>query len=139
MNTYDPVSLRFGGIEQFGPGGNAETLHVLRPLPRHQFRMVADAGCGTGRQTLAHAIKLGALVHAVYSYKPFLKDLVRRAIEAKRIRRLGKEKAAGWPSPQYEGSALFSPEGKTSLRNTLIKPFQSKAAAGSTSPVALWV
>ena len=61
------------------------------------------------------------------------------AIEAKRIRRLGREKAVGWPSPQYEGSALFSPQGKTSLRNTVIKPFQSKAVAGSTSPVALWV
>jgi hypothetical protein len=61
------------------------------------------------------------------------------AIEAKRIRRLRREKAIGWPSPQYEGSALFSPQGKTSLRNTVIKPFQSKAVAGSTSPVARWV
>jgi cyclopropane fatty-acyl-phospholipid synthase-like methyltransferase len=83
MNTYDPVGLLFSGMEKLGPGGNAHTLHVLRLLPKQQFRVVVDAGCGTGRQTLALAKELGALVHAVDSYEPFLNDLVRRASEAK--------------------------------------------------------
>jgi len=83
MNTYDPVSLLFGGMEKLGPGDNAHTLHVLRLLPKRQFRVVVDAGCGTGRQTLALAKELGTVVHAVDSYEPFLNDLVRRAGEAK--------------------------------------------------------
>jgi trans-aconitate methyltransferase len=83
MNTYDPIGLLFGGMEKLGPGGNAQTLHVLRLLPKRQFRVVVDAGCGTGRQTLALAKELGTLVHAVDSYEPFLNDLVRRAREAK--------------------------------------------------------
>lgn len=83
MNTYDPVGLLFGGMEKLGPGGNAHTLHVLRLLPKHEFGVVVDAGCGTGRQTLALAIELGTLVHAVDSSEPFLNDLVRRAQEAK--------------------------------------------------------
>jgi SAM-dependent methyltransferase len=83
MNTYDPVGLLFGGMEKLGPGGNAHTLHVLHLLPKQQFRVVVDAGCGTGRQTLALAKELGTVVHAVDSYEPFLNDLVRRAREAK--------------------------------------------------------
>jgi SAM-dependent methyltransferase len=83
MNTYDPVGLLFGGMEKLGPGDNTHTLHALRLLPRQQFRVIVDAGCGTGRQTLALAKELGALVHAVDSYEPFLNDLVRRAREAK--------------------------------------------------------
>ena len=83
MNTYDPVRLLCGGMEKLGPGGNAHTLHVLRLLPKPQFRAVVDAGCGTGRQTLALAKELGTVVHAVDSYEPFLNDLVRRAREAK--------------------------------------------------------
>ena len=83
MNTYDPVGLLFGGMEKLGPGGNAHTLHVLRLLPKREFRVVVDAGCGTGRQTMALAKELGTLVHAVDSYEPFLNDLVRRAREAK--------------------------------------------------------
>ena len=82
MNTYDPVALLFDGMEKLGPGGNAHTLHVLRLLPKQQFRVVVDAGCGTGRQTLALAKELGTVVHAVDSSEPFLKDLVRRAREA---------------------------------------------------------
>ena len=70
-------------MEKLGPGSNAQTLHVLRLLPKRQFRVVVDAGCGTGRQTLALARELGALVHAVDSYKPFLDDLMRRAREAR--------------------------------------------------------
>src|SRR5437868_4745169 len=83
MNTYDPVNLLFGGMEKLGPGDNAHTLHVLRLLPKRQFRVVVDAGCGTGRQTLALAKELGTVVHAVDSSEPFLSDLVRRAGEAK--------------------------------------------------------
>jgi SAM-dependent methyltransferase len=82
MNTYDPIALLFGGMEKLGPGGNAHTLHVLRLLPQRQFRVVVDAGCGTGRQTLALAKELGTRVQAVDSHGPFLKNLVRRAAEA---------------------------------------------------------
>jgi SAM-dependent methyltransferase len=70
-------------MEQLGPGGNAHTLHVLRLLPRRTVRVVVDAGCGTGRQTLALAKALGVVVHAVDSYQPFLNDLERRAREEK--------------------------------------------------------
>lgn len=83
MSEPDPISLLFGGMEKLGPGDNAHTLHVLRLLPKQQFRVVVDAGCGTGRQTLALAKEFGTLVHAVDSYEPFLNDLVRRAREAK--------------------------------------------------------
>jgi SAM-dependent methyltransferase len=83
MNTQDPISLLFDGMEKLGPGDNAHTLHVLRLLPKRQFRVVVDAGCGTGRQTLALAKELGTLVHAVDSHEPFLNDLVRRARKAK--------------------------------------------------------
>jgi SAM-dependent methyltransferase len=83
MNLSDPIGLLFGGMEKLGPGDNVHTLHVLRLLPKRQFRVVVDAGCGTGRQTLALANELGAVVHAVDSYGPFLNDLVRRAREAK--------------------------------------------------------
>src|SRR5436190_1107113 len=61
MDTCDPVGLLFGGMEQLGPGGNAHTLHVLRLLPKQQFRVVVDVGCGTGRQTLALARELSWL------------------------------------------------------------------------------
>jgi SAM-dependent methyltransferase len=83
LNTYDPVNLLFGGMEKLGPGDNAHTLHVLRLLPKQAFRTVVDAGCGTGRQTLALAKELGTLVHAVDSHEPFLNDLLRRARQAK--------------------------------------------------------
>ncbi|MGH7718502.1 MAG: class I SAM-dependent methyltransferase [Gemmatimonadaceae bacterium] len=82
MTESDPVDLLFGGLEKLGPGGNAHTVHVLRLLPTREFRVVVDAGCGTGRQTMALAKELGTLVHAVDSYEPFLNDLLRRAREA---------------------------------------------------------
>jgi SAM-dependent methyltransferase len=82
MNAYDPVNLLFGGMEKLGPGDNAHTRHVLRLLPKRQLRVVVDAGCGTGRQTIALAKEVGTLVHAVDSHEPFLNDLVRRAREA---------------------------------------------------------
>src|SRR5262245_42579984 len=82
MSTSDPIALLFGGMEKLGPGSNADTLHVLRLLPKRAFRVVVDAGCGAGRQTLALVKELGTPVHAVDSYEPFLSDLVRRAREA---------------------------------------------------------
>ncbi|HJZ96838.1 MAG TPA: hypothetical protein VKE70_10020, partial [Candidatus Solibacter sp.] len=72
MMAPDPIALLFGGLEKLGPGGNAHTRHVLRLLPKQQFRLVVDAGCGTGRQTLVLAEQLGVPVHAVDSYEPFL-------------------------------------------------------------------
>jgi SAM-dependent methyltransferase len=78
----DPINLLFGGMDQLGPGSNADTLHVLRLLPRREFGVVVDAGCGTGRQTIALAQELGTLVHAVDSHQPFLDDLARRARQA---------------------------------------------------------
>jgi trans-aconitate methyltransferase len=79
MNTYNPVDLLFGGMEKLGPGGNVHTLHVLRLLPKQQFHVIIDAGCGTGHQTMVLAKALGTLVHALDSYEPFLHDLMRRA------------------------------------------------------------
>ena len=82
-STYDSIGLLHGGMEKLGPGCNAHTLHVLRLLPKQEFGVVVDAGCGVGRQTIALAKELGTLVHAVDSHDPFLNDLVRRAREAK--------------------------------------------------------
>jgi trans-aconitate methyltransferase len=82
MNSYDPIDLLFKGMEKLGPGDNVHTLHVLRHLPKQQFRVIVDAGCGSGRQTMVLAKELCTLVHAVDSYEPFLNDLVRRAKEA---------------------------------------------------------
>jgi trans-aconitate methyltransferase len=79
METYNPIDLLFGGMEKLGPGGNLHTLNVLRLLPKQQFHVIVDAGCGTGRQTIALAKELGTLIHAVDSYEPFLADLTRRA------------------------------------------------------------
>src|SRR5262249_21499408 len=82
MSASDPIGLLFGGMEKLGPGSNVDTLHVLRLLPKQGFRVVVDAGCGTGRQTLALVKGLGTPVHDVDSHEPFLSDLVRRAREA---------------------------------------------------------
>lgn len=87
MNSYDPIDLLFGGMEKQGPGGDVHTLNVLRLLPRQQFRVIVDAGCGTGRQTMVLAKELGALIHAVDSREPSLRDLTRRA-EAAGVARL---------------------------------------------------
>jgi trans-aconitate methyltransferase len=66
-------------MEKLGPGDNVHTLNVLRMLPKRRFHVIVDAGCGTGRQTMALATAFGTLVHAVDSYGPFLNDLTRRA------------------------------------------------------------
>jgi SAM-dependent methyltransferase len=82
MSDSDPVGLLFGGMEKLGPGDNAHTLRVLRLLPKREFPVIVDVGCGTGRQTLALAKELGTPVHALDSSEPFLDELVRRAGEA---------------------------------------------------------
>jgi trans-aconitate methyltransferase len=81
--NHDPIDLLFGGMQKLGPGGDTHTLHVLHHLPRRQFQVIVDAGCGTGRQTMVLAKELGTLVHAVDSHDPFLSDLTRRAREAR--------------------------------------------------------
>jgi trans-aconitate methyltransferase len=81
-NAHNPIDLLFGGMEKLGPGGNDYTLRVLRLLPKQPFRVIVDAGCGAGRQTMVLAKELGTLVHAVDSHEPFLNDLTRRTKEA---------------------------------------------------------
>jgi trans-aconitate methyltransferase len=75
----NPIDLLFGGMEKLGPGSNEHTLNVLRLLPQKKFDLIVDAGCGTGRQTLALAKELQTQIHAVDSYQPFLTDLAQRA------------------------------------------------------------
>ena len=75
----DPISLLFGGMGKLGPGDDADTLAVLAMLPSRPFHTVVDAGCGTGRQTIALARALGVPIEAIDSHEPFLVDLVRRA------------------------------------------------------------
>ncbi len=87
MTPPNPIDLLFAGMEKLGPGSDAHTLHVLRRLPKRRLDLVVDAGCGTGRQTMALAKELGSRVHAVDSYPPFLDDLRRRAADA-RLERL---------------------------------------------------
>ncbi len=79
MTDPSPIDLLFGGMDKLGPGGDTHTVEVLRRLPRSTFEVVVDAGCGTGRQTIALARELGTLVNAVDSYQPFLTDLSKRA------------------------------------------------------------
>ncbi len=87
MSDSDTISMLFGGMEKLGPGDDAHTLYVLRLLPRQDFRLIVDAGCGSGRQTLAIARALGTPVHAVDTHQPFLDDLERRA-EVRQVREL---------------------------------------------------
>jgi SAM-dependent methyltransferase len=79
MSTYDPIELLFGGMEKLGPGSDADTLRVLRSLPKNRFDLVVDAGCGAGRQTIALARELRTAIHAVDLHQPFLDELGRRA------------------------------------------------------------
>jgi SAM-dependent methyltransferase len=77
--TDNPIDLLFGGMEKLGPGGNKYTLNVLGLLPKREFDLIVDAGCGTGRQSLTLAKQLHTQIHAVDSYQPFLTDLMQRA------------------------------------------------------------
>lgn len=71
----DPIALMYGGLEKLGPGDDASTLKVLRMLPATDFRLVVDAGCGSGRQTLALARSLDTEIHALDNFQPFLDEL----------------------------------------------------------------
>ena len=82
MSEADPIALLFGGMAKLGPGSDAETLRLLRSLPRRDFGVVVDAGCGAGRQTLVLAKELGTPVDAVDAHAPFLAELERRAATA---------------------------------------------------------
>jgi SAM-dependent methyltransferase len=82
MNEANPIDLLFGGMEKLGPGSNFDTQKVLNMLPKEVRGVIVDAGCGTGRQTLALAMRLQTLVHAIDSYEPFLDSLALRAKEA---------------------------------------------------------
>ena len=82
MDFHDLIDLFFGGMAKLGPGDDAHTAHVLRLLPRRELRLVVDAGCGTGRQTLCLSRELGTPIDAVDTHGPFLADLRRRAGEA---------------------------------------------------------
>ncbi len=79
MEAANPVDLLFADMDKLGPGSDADTLYVLRSLPRHRFDVVVDAGCGTGRQTLALAKELISPIEAIDSYQPFLNRLKRQA------------------------------------------------------------
>jgi SAM-dependent methyltransferase len=79
-----PIDLMFGGMEKLGPGADADTLRVLHLLPQQSFKLVVDAGCGTGRQTLALAKELDTTIHALDTYEPFLNELQQREQRAKR-------------------------------------------------------
>ncbi|HEU4339137.1 MAG TPA: class I SAM-dependent methyltransferase [Planctomycetota bacterium] len=79
MTSASPIDLLFAGMEKLGPGDNASTIHVLRQLPRRRWARIVDAGCGTGRQTLALAEAIGSSIDAIDSHQPFLDELVRRA------------------------------------------------------------
>ena len=88
MSNSDAFDLLFAGLEKLGPGDNAHTRHVLSLLPRREFAVVVDAGCGTGRQTLVLTAELGTLIHAVDSRASFLAQLSRRAAAANAERRV---------------------------------------------------
>ncbi len=82
MNGANPIDLLFGGMAKLGPGSDADTIHVLSLLPKLAHPLVVDAGCGTGRQTLALATALQTVVHAVDNHEPFLTQLAQRAQRA---------------------------------------------------------
>ena len=79
MEAANPIDLLFAQMDKLGPGSDADTLYVLRSLPRHRFDVVVDAGCGAGRQTFVLANELGSPIDAIDSYQPFLDRLRRRA------------------------------------------------------------
>ena len=79
MSHTDPLTLLFGGMDKLAPGDDTLTLLMLRSVPRQDFQVVVDAGCGSGRQTLALVRSLRTRVHAVDSRQAFLDDLTRRA------------------------------------------------------------
>jgi trans-aconitate methyltransferase len=83
MMVQSPVDLLFGGMEKLGPGSDVDTRLVLESLPGHEYEVIVDAGCGSGRQTLVLARELRRVIHAVDSHAPFLQELERRAQQAR--------------------------------------------------------
>jgi len=81
MKNPNPVDLLFADMEKLSPGDDSLSLYVLRSLPQHRFKLVVDAGCGAGRQTMVLASELGTPIQAVDSYQPFLNRLKWRAKE----------------------------------------------------------
>ncbi|HEV3409625.1 MAG TPA: class I SAM-dependent methyltransferase [Chthoniobacterales bacterium] len=79
MTAPDPIDALFAEMHKLGPGSDADTQRVLRFLPKEQFGVVVDAGCGAGRQTIALAKALRTTIHAVDSHEPFLRHLQQRA------------------------------------------------------------
>lgn len=68
-------------MEKLGPGSDLDTLQALALIPYDRFRVIVDAGCGTGRQTLALARQLKTPVHAVDTSERHLSKLARYASE----------------------------------------------------------
>jgi SAM-dependent methyltransferase len=82
MSDVDPIELIYGGLDQLGPGSDADTRLMLERLPGPVEGEIVDAGCGTGRQTLVLAQRLRRTVHALDNHAPFLKEVERRAAAA---------------------------------------------------------
>jgi SAM-dependent methyltransferase len=82
MSDVDPIELIYGGLDQLGPGSDADTRLMLERLPGPVEGEIVDAGCGTGRQTLVLAQSLQRTVHALDNHAPFLEDVERRAANA---------------------------------------------------------
>jgi methylase of polypeptide subunit release factors len=66
-------------MSKLGPGDDVHTRRALRSLPRRWLKVIVDAGCGAGRQTLVLTNELRTLVHAVDSHRPFPDRLERQA------------------------------------------------------------
>jgi SAM-dependent methyltransferase len=82
MSDVDAIDLVYGGLDQLGPGSDADTRLMLERLPGQVEGEIVDAGCGTGRQTLVLAESLRRTVHALDNHAPFLQDVERRAAQA---------------------------------------------------------
>jgi SAM-dependent methyltransferase len=79
IETRSAIDLLFADMDKLGPGDDAQTLYVLRSVPRHRFDLVVDAGCGVGRQTFVLARELKVDIYAVDSHQPFLDRLTQQA------------------------------------------------------------
>lgn len=82
MATANLIVLMYGGLEKLGPGDDGTTRDVLSLLPRRDFELVLDVGCGSGRQTLVLARELDCLIHALDTHESFLAHLEERARDA---------------------------------------------------------
>jgi serine/threonine-protein kinase HipA len=79
MEFSNIIALFFGGMDKLSPGDDRFTREMFRRLPQQSYPVIVDAGCGSGRQTLALAGESGMLVHAIDTHMPFLEHLERRA------------------------------------------------------------